>query len=182
MMGMAAVGLAAALACAAELSWQTKLEQDLPKMGHRNWIVIADSAYPWQSKKGIETVVTGNDQLSVVKTVLAALDKTKHVKPTVFVDAELAKVDEKDAPGIGKYRQDLDALLGKRGVNKIPHEEIIAKLDKAGEVFHVLILKTDMTLPYTSVFLQLDCGYWNAEAEKRLRDVLQGSPGSAHHD
>ena len=55
----------------------------------------------------------------------------------------------------------------------MPHEDIIAELDKASEMFNVLLLKTDMTLPYTSVFLQLDCGYWNADKEKRLRAAFE---------
>ena len=32
--------------------WQTKLKKELPLLGHRNWIVIADSAYPWQTAPG----------------------------------------------------------------------------------------------------------------------------------
>jgi len=32
------------------------------------------------------------------------------------------------------------------------HEQIISRLDEAGQTFRVLIIKTDMTLPYTSVF------------------------------
>jgi len=35
--------------------------------------------------------------------------------------------------------------------------------------FNVLIIKTNLTLPYTSVFFQLECGYWNAAAEENLR-------------
>ena len=42
-------------------------------------------------------------------------------------------------------------------------------------MFNVLLLKTDLVIPYTSVFLQLDCGYWNAEKEARLRDLISGS-------
>jgi hypothetical protein len=38
-----------------------------------------------------------------------------------------------------------------------------------------LIVKTDMTIPYTSVFFELDCGYWNAEAEQRLRQAMLAS-------
>jgi hypothetical protein len=30
-----------------------------------------------------------------------------------------------------------------------------------------------MTVPYTTVFFELDCGYWPAEAEKRLRQAMQ---------
>jgi hypothetical protein len=26
-----------------------------------------------------------------------------------------------------------------------------------------------MTIPYTSVFIRLDCKYWSADAEKRMR-------------
>jgi hypothetical protein len=35
--------------------------------------------------------------------------------------------------------------------------------------FHVLVLKTRMTIPYTSVFIRLDCRYWSGDAEQRLR-------------
>ena len=52
-------------------------------------------------------------------------------------------------------------------------DEIIAELDRAGQKFHILLLKTNLTIPYTSVFLQLECGYWNADSEKRLRAALQ---------
>jgi hypothetical protein len=37
----------------------------------------------------------------------------------------------------------------------------------------VLILKTNLRLPYTSVFIELDCGYWSPEAERRLRDKME---------
>jgi hypothetical protein len=33
-------------------------------------------------------------------------------------------------------------------------------------------------LPYTSVFIQLDCGYWSAEAEQRLRAAFSATPPS----
>jgi hypothetical protein len=45
------------LACnAQQAEWQTKLAQILPLMGHRNWIMIVDSAYPLQSSAGVETL------------------------------------------------------------------------------------------------------------------------------
>jgi hypothetical protein len=51
--------------------WKTLLKQRLQLYGHRNWIVIADSAYPDQSADGIETIVSNNDQLDVLKEVVA---------------------------------------------------------------------------------------------------------------
>jgi len=152
--------------------WQGKLSRELPVLGHRNWIIIADSAYPAQSRAGIETIATGADQIQVVKAVLKAVDNAKHVRATVYVDAEMKYVSEKDARGINAYRKELAALLGKRTVKQVPHEELIAKLDEAAKTFRILIFKTELTLPYTSVFLELDCGYWNSGAEQKLRQAI----------
>ncbi len=149
--------------------WKETLAKSLPLFGHRNWIVIADSAYPSQVSPGVQTIYTGATQEEVTRAVLAALATTKHVKPTIYVDRELEFVPEDAAPGVTAYRENLATLLAGAEISKLPHEQIITKLDEAGKTFHVLLLKTDMTIPYTSVFLQLECGYWNAEAEKRLR-------------
>lgn len=154
--------------------WQAVLAQRLPAYGHRNWIAVVDSAYPAQTGAGVETVVTHADQLDVLRHVLDALGRAKHVRPVVYLDAELPLVEERDAPGITKYRRELDRLLGKREVKKLPHEQIIYRLDGDSGKFKVLVLKTDLTLPYTSVFLQLDCGYWGDDAEKRLRARMPG--------
>jgi L-fucose mutarotase/ribose pyranase (RbsD/FucU family) len=156
-----------------EASWHETLDQRLPLYGHRNWIVIVDSAYPAQTRNGIETVVTGASQTDVLTTVLNALAHSKHVKPIVYTDAELNYVPESDAPGVTAYRAQLKSILGARAVSSLPHEQIIKKLDEAGQTFKVLVLKTNMTIPYTSVFLQLDCAYWNADAESRLRKAME---------
>jgi hypothetical protein len=154
------------------LDWRAMLARRVQAFGHRNWIVIADSAYPAQASAGIETVLTNADQLQVVKVVLDELVRAKHIRPVVYLDAELAHVSDKDAPGVNTYRQDLKALLAGREPKFLPHERIIDRLDKTAEKFKVLILKTNLTLPYTSVFLELDCGYWSADAEQRLRKAI----------
>jgi D-ribose pyranose/furanose isomerase RbsD len=163
------------LTCAAFAgdNWKKQLQQQLPLLGHRNWIVVADSAYPLQTAPGIETIYVEADQLEVVKGVLAELAKTKHVKPTIYTDAELKHVAETNAPGITAYREGLGKVLTNQPVQVLPHEQIIGKLDEAGKTFKVLLIKTPLTKPYTSVFFQLECGYWNAEAEKQLRKAMQ---------
>ncbi len=160
----------------AAADWKDTLAQSLPLLGHRNWIVVADSAYPWQVSPGVRTINTGSSQLEVTKAVLKALASTRHVKPTVYVDKELAFVSEAAAPGISAYRADLAKLLEGANTTKLPHEQIIGKLDEAGKTFHVLLLKTNLTIPYTSVFFQLECGYWNAASEKQLRDAIAAGP------
>jgi len=52
---------------------------------------------------------------------------------------------------------------------------VLVKLDDAAKTFSVLIVKTNMTIPYTSVFLQLDCKYWSDDAEKKLRASIGSS-------
>ncbi len=153
------------------MGWRDRLRQELPAYGHRNWIVIADSAYPKQSAPGIETVVTGEDQLTVLEAVLEAIDAAPHVRPLVLVDSELVKIPDADAPGIASYRRSLDGLLSKANLRRLPHEDIIRELDEGSKLFNVLLLKTNMTIPYTSVFIQLDCGYWDAAKESRLRGL-----------
>lgn len=155
-------------------SWRAALNQELPLLGHRNWIAIVDSAYPFQTSAGVETIETDADQLEVVKAVLDQVAHAKHVRPDVFTDSELKFVPESDAKGVTAYREVLAKLLSATTAQSLPHEEIIAKLDEAGKTFHVLVLKTRMTIPYTSVFMRLECGYWSDDAERRLRAAMAG--------
>ena len=152
--------------------WELRLNAILPLFGHRNWIVVADSAYPLQSRPGIETVVSGEDQLTVVRAVLDAIRSSLHVRAQVHADKELAFVSEQDSPGVTDYRQQLSALLHGSTVKYTLHEEIITRLDSFSEVFNVFIIKTNMTIPYTSVFFELDCGYWNPGARERLQQAM----------
>jgi L-fucose mutarotase/ribose pyranase (RbsD/FucU family) len=170
-----ACALAAVSHCAAETPWRTKLAEELPLLGHRNWIVIADSAYPWQTSAGIETIDTGADHIEVIKAVLATLDRTPHVRPILFTDAELPFVPESDAKGVTLFREILGQTLISQTVQAFPHEEIINKLDSAGRTFHVLLLKTKLAIPYSSVFIQLDCAYWSPDAEARLREAMKAA-------
>ncbi len=155
-------------------SWKKIARARLPLLGHRNWIVVADAAYPEQSAAGIATILADAEQLDAVRMVLAELAAAPHVKPNIYLDRELGFVAEADAPGIDAYRLELDGLLRGYNVQRAPHEEIIARLDRAAQRFHVLIVKTGLTIPYTSVFFELDCAYWNAEAEARLRAAMNG--------
>lgn len=166
--------LMGAAVCSAK-DWKERLQEQLPLLGHRNWIVVADSAYPLQTAPGIETIYVDAFQIDVVKDVLAELAKTKHVKPAIYTDAEMKFVAEANAPGISVYRESLEKALSGQAVQVLPHEQIIAKLDEAGKAFKILLIKTPLTKPYTSVFFQLECGYWNAESEKQLRDAMKGA-------
>ena len=155
------------------------LERDmarrLPALGHRNWIVIADAAYPLQTSPGIETITVKDSQVDAVRQVLSAISKTTHVRPVIFLDSELRFVVDRNAPGIDGFRASLNQVLQGRPVQRMLHEKIIANLDEAGKSFKILLIKTPHTMPYTSVFIQLQCGYWSDAAEKELRNAMKAA-------
>lgn len=161
------------LAIHAQRDWQQKVNESLPLMGHRNWIVVVDSAYPLQSSPGVETIETSSDQLTVLDYVLGAIKASRHVRPLVHTDAELRYVPESKAPGVDQYRRDLQSRLGGIPTDSVLHQKLIDELNALGQDFHVLILKTNMTIPYTSVFLQLDCKYWSADDESEMRAAMK---------
>lgn len=157
--------------------WRAIVAERLPLYGHRNWIVIADSAYPEQSQPGIETIISGADHLRVLRETLHLISLTRHVRPLVHQDAELKYVAEQDAPGVEFYRSQAELALQGLPVHSAPHLEIIRKLAETATAFNVLIVKTTQTIPYSSIFLELACAYWPDEAEQRLRKAMRQSTG-----
>jgi hypothetical protein len=163
------------LAVAAEAptpDWQTRLGQILPLLGHRNWIMIVDSAYPLQSSAGVETLETNSDELEVIRTVLSAIDNSIHVRPIVYMDAELPFVPEKGAPGVTAYREGIKTALAGHKITSVPHDQMIARVDEVGKGFHIVVLKTTLAIPYSSVFLELRAKYWNDDAEVQMRKAM----------
>jgi D-ribose pyranose/furanose isomerase RbsD len=168
--------LAASLpARAASPDWHQRLAEVMPLLGHRNWILVVDSAYPLQIAPGIETIDTGASHMDVLRAVMAAINHSIQVRPVIFTDAELPLISDSDAPGASAYREQLSQLARDYPAVSLRHDKIISRIDEAGKTFHVLVLKTNMTIPYTSVFIRLDCKYWSSDQERNLRSVM-GTP------
>jgi D-ribose pyranose/furanose isomerase RbsD len=154
-------------------TWMDTLSGYIPALGHRNWIIVADSAFPLQISPGIETIVTNEDHFAVLEKVLKMVDGAKHIRPKIWLDKELAFVPEALAPGADEVRRRLDKALKGRGATPVLHEELIARLDQVGKTFKIVMVKTTLAVPYTSVFLELDCGYWGPEAEAKMREKMK---------
>jgi D-ribose pyranose/furanose isomerase RbsD len=154
-------------------AWTDTLGAYLPALGHRNWIVIADSAFPLQVSPGIETIVSNEDYFTVLGRVLKAVDAAKHIRMKIYLDKELNFVPEALAPGADDVRRRLAEALKGRGATPVLHEELIARLDQVGKTFKIVMIKTTLAVPYTSVFLELDCGYWGPEAEAKMREKMK---------
>jgi len=153
--------------------WEAKFIAGLPALGHRNWIVIADAAFPLQISPGMEVVVSNEDHFAVLDKVLAAVAATKHLRPKVYLDKELDFVPEQFAPEMDACRKRLKDKLAAYDAKPVPHEELIARLDQVARTFRVVMIKTNLTLPYTTVFLELDCGYWGSDGEAKMRENMK---------
>ncbi len=168
--------LTAASSFAQQRAWRQILDERLPYFGDHNWIVVADSAFSMRSAPGIETIVSSDSQVNTVRQVLNLLSKQVHVRPLVHIDLELEHLAEQDAPGISAYRQLLsglfEKLLPEPPPRPTPHASLVRYVDETAKTSNVLIIKTNMTLPYTAVFFELRPAYWSDEAEQRLRESI----------
>ena len=154
--------------------WKQQFDQTLPLLGHRNWIIVADKAFPTQNAVGVQVINTNQNLLPVLQYVLQEVNASAHVKPIIYQDKELGFITEEQTKGITQFSADSKKLFGAQPVQTILHDSVFIKLDEASKLFKVVVLKTNETMPYTSVFMQLDCAYWNGEKEKQLRTNMTG--------
>ena len=152
--------------------WNVFLEDVLPMLGHRNWIVITDMAYPLQSGQGITTLYADEPYLEVLKTVNEKIKAAPHVFAHVYNDKELEYITEEMVPGIGELRSGIRSICGPEA-KSVMHEELISRLDEAGKLFSVLIIKTPLTVPYTTTFFELDCAYWDSVRQSTLDSLVK---------
>jgi hypothetical protein len=154
------------------ISWKDELKTEINLLGHRNWIVVTDMAYPLQTQAGIKTIYTNEAYIDILDFVYKEIEKAPHIKAAVYQDEELLYLNEKDAAGIDALRQQMKTLFGDRRTF-VPHDDLIDRLDEVSKKFNVVILKSNLTVPYTSSFFELDCKYWDSAREKTLREILK---------
>ncbi len=152
--------------------WKKEFNSTLQLLGHRNWILIVDKAYPLQSANGIDYINTGEEHGEVLEYVLNQIDSASHIKPIIYTDKEftyLSALGEKEAAMV----ETMNKIFEGRDIESILHDDIFTKLDAASKLFNVCVIKTESTVAYSSVFVELDCGYWTAEKEAQLRDSMK---------
>jgi hypothetical protein len=158
----------------AQGGWRDQLARALPLMGQRNWIVVGEPAFPLMNAPGMDVVATDLSQTDLLTAVMDAVSRARHVRPVFYTDAELPFVQESDANGISAYRAQLVLLLkGAEVTTTLPDIQLMGNLEDISHSYRVLVLKSTTTLPYTSVYIQLDWGYWGPDAERRVRAAMQ---------
>lgn len=161
-----------------EKRWEEHLVDELPLLGHRNWILVVDKAFPMPAKSEGYVVINSNEEpLKVLSKTIEMIAGQPHIKPVFYNDLEFNFIREDWVEGITKYRDELNRLIDKNNIKQFPHEDIFKMFSEGDSRFRIIIIKTNGLIPYSSVFIELDCGYWNSSYEKALRDSIK-----THHD
>jgi D-ribose pyranose/furanose isomerase RbsD len=153
--------------------WEKTFASELNLFGHRNWILVVDKAFPAQTATGITVINSGAGLPDVLDKVLTEIGRATHVKPVIYTDHELSFISPEQVPGIEDYRSELSMRLKDFSVNTILHDSVFVKIDQASRLFKVLVIKTEEVIPYSSVFIELDCRYWTPEQEAELRGRMR---------
>lgn len=105
--------------------------------------------------------------------VLNMLEEEAHVVPRIMISSELRSVTEDYAPGIKRYRNNINKMLPGRQHFELMSRTINSLIEDAARQFNVLVIKTKTSLPYSNIYIELDSGYWNSESETALRKSLE---------
>ncbi len=152
--------------------WKQQLNKEIPLLGHRNWILVVDKAFPLQNAEGVITLDTQNELLDVLQYTLNQVRNASHIKPIIYTDKELGFITRELVPEIDDYRKSLTGIIGNSNIQVLLHDSVFVKIDEASKLFKTLVLKTNETIPYSSVFIQLDCKYWSPDQESQLRELM----------
>ena len=58
-------------------------------------------------------------------------------------------------------------------VASLDQESLMSLVADANRSFDVLVIRTTSPLPYSSVFLELQPGYWDSDSELELRNRIE---------
>ncbi|MBC7980395.1 MAG: hypothetical protein H7Y36_07525 [Armatimonadetes bacterium] len=153
-------------------SWQNSVTTQVNQLGYRNWIVVAEASFPAHSRPGVKQITASAEVPEVVDYVLNALEQTQHVRPHVYLTRELRAIENDFAPGIDQLRQQIQLSLHGHEPTELDQQSLLTLLESANNSFDVLVIRTPTALPYSSVFMELQPGYWDAESEDRLRERI----------
>ena len=154
-------------------SWQAAVDRQAAQLGYRNWIVIAEASYPAQHRAGLRQVVADVEIPEALDYVLRALERTENLRPRVYLTRELRSIENDFAPGIDDMRKRINEALHGHEAAELEQQSLMTLLEDTARSFDVLVIRTRSAMPYASVFLELQPGYWDEASESRLRDRIQ---------
>ena len=91
------------------------------------------------------------------------------------MDKELNFITSTQVSDINQYRDSLRSVLTNSNVELIKHDSVFVKIDKASKLFRIIVLKTEEVIPYSSVYILLDCKYWSEQKQQELETAMKQS-------
>ena len=155
-----------------EPPWGEAVSREVNALGIQNWIIVAESSFPVVSRRGVRTIVIDAEVPEVVDYVVNELKKSEMVTPSFSTARELPFVKNDRAPGIDEFRKLLKTALNSHQVREMEHRSLTLLAHSDAAKYAVLVLKTKSALPYSSVFIELDSGYWDRDSEDKLRSDM----------
>lgn len=153
-------------------AWKGAVDTQAAQLGYRNWIVVAEASFPAHSRPGVRQVTAPTDVATVTDYVLHALERTETLRPRVYLTRELRSVENDFAPGIDDLRRRIHESLHGHEFTELEQQSLLTLLEDANRSFDILVIRTESALPYSSVFLELQPGYWDADSESYLRERI----------
>ncbi len=152
---------------------RAQLAPHLGVLGARNWIVVADPAYPILAGEGVDVLTVDADTPAALREVLSALEHEGALTPRIWLCSELEVVPETRAPGVRRFRRELRKLTNRHLHYEVTDRIIALQLTQAAQTYRILYIKTTTALPYSSISIELDSGYWDSDDEAELRERLE---------
>ncbi|WP_435893678.1 hypothetical protein [Oceaniferula spumae] len=153
--------------------WLGAIRSELGYLGARNWVVIGEAALPIQSRPGLRVIQIDAEIPEVLDGLEQVIEEKHHVKPRVYLTTEIDKVPYDYAPGIKEHRTDLQEALHGRETVRLDNDILMKLVNDTSKSYRVLVIKTRTALPYSSVFVELGSGYWDADSEGALRKNME---------
>lgn len=152
--------------------WINNLNQEVTRLGAKNWIVVSDAAYAMPNDLNVRTVMVDTDIDEALEMLFQQMESLGHVWARSYKLREFDHLNEELAPGVNGLKTRLNKVLSYRKTQQISFKTAEALLQTAAQDYQVLVIKTNTAYPYSSVYLELDSGYWTAESEQSLREKM----------
>ncbi len=166
----------ALLSCCASIhpqkkqTWTQQLDSEIAELGAYNWILVTESAYPAPGRPEAHTVISPYQLPQTLDSVLQTIESSGHIRPRIYLTREVDELSETYAPGIENHRAKLSKYLNERTTQSLSARSLESLLRSSKNGNRVLVVKSQTSLPYTSIYIELESGYWDGESETALRN------------
>lgn len=150
-------------------SWNQLLTSEISELGAYNWILVTESAYPAPGRPEAHLITSPHLLPKTLDSVLQTIESSGHIRPRIYLTREFSALRETNAPGIDEHREKLTKYLHERHTQSLSARSLESLLRSSKNGNRVLVVKSQTALPYTSIYIELESGYWDGVSETALR-------------